>query len=102
MVSRENLLRLLTNNRRNKVTKTKKLNRDKRWIFENNRGLLFIYNMNNRKRPIRNSNIAYRNNGKRIVPVRSNYYYGSSATYVPAKSGGYRVPPRRRRVVRRY
>ena len=101
MVSRENLLRLLANNRRNKVTKTKKLNRDKRWIFENNRGLLFIYNMNNRKRPVRNSNIAYRNNGKRIVPVKSNYYYGSSA-YVPAKSGAYRVPPRRRRVVRRY
>ena len=96
------MIRYLLGQRNRPLTKTKKLNRDKRWVFENNRGLLFIYNMNNKKRPIRNSNIAYRNNGKRIVPVRSNYYYGSSATYVPAKSGGYRVPPRRRRVVRRY
>lgn len=96
-----NALRRFLLSHGNKVTRTKKLNRDKRWIFENNRGLLFIYNMNNRKRPVRNSNVAYRNNGKRIVPVKSNYYYGSSA-YVPAKSGAYRVPPRRRRVVRRY
>lgn len=101
MGNRENMIRYLLGQRNRPLTKTKKLNRDKRWVFENNRGLLFIYNMNNKKRPIRNSNIAYRNNGKRIVPVRSNYYYGSSA-YVPAKSGGYRVPPRRRRVVRRY
>lgn len=83
------LLRLLLNSNKS-VSKTKKLNKNKRWIFENNRGLLFIYNANNRKRPVRSSNVAYRNNGKRIVSVgvrRSNY--------VAVKSGGYR---RRRRV----
>jgi len=55
--------------------------------------------MNNRLKPVNNRNAVYRNNGKRIVPVRPNYYYGSSTSYVAAKSGGYRVPPRRRRRV---
>ena len=80
MVSRENL------------TKTRKLNKNKRWIYENNRGLLFIYNMNNRPRQVNSRNIVYRNNGKRIVSVRP-----SSYGYVPVRTGGYRVPPRRRR-----
>ena len=101
MSNRENLLRLLfkVKSKNSAVTKTKKLNRDKRWIYENNRGLLFIYNMNNRLKPVNNRNAVYRNNGKRIVPVRPNYYYGSSTSYVAAKSGAYRVPPRRRRRV---
>jgi ribosomal protein S2 len=88
-------MRLLLNRNKNKgTTKTKKLNKNKRWIFENNRGILFIYNVNNHKRSVRSSNVAYRNNGKRIVSVgvrRSNY--------VAVKSGGYRVPIRRRRRV---
>ena len=96
MSNRENMLRYLLGQRNKTLTKTKKLNIYKRWIYENNRGLLFIYNMNNRKQPVRNSNIAYRNNGKRIVPVRSNYYYA------PSKLSGYRAPVRRRRVMRRY
>ena len=95
MVSRENLIReLLNRNRKKNLTKTKKLNKNKRWIYENNRGLLFIYNMNNRPHQVSNRNIVYRNNGKRIVSVRpSSYGY-----YAPARSsGGYRVPPPRRR-----
>ena len=96
MVSRENLIReLLNRNRKKNLTKTKKLNKNKRWIYENNRGLLFIYNMNNRPRQVSNRNVVYRNNGRRIVSVRpSSYGYGN---YVPVRSGGYRVPPRRRR-----
>jgi hypothetical protein len=95
MVSRENLIReLLNRNRKKTLTKTRKLNKNKRWIYENNRGLLFIYNMNNRPRQVNNRNVYYRNNGKRIIPVRSSSYgYG----YAPARTGGYRVPPRRRR-----
>jgi hypothetical protein len=93
MVSRENLIReLLNRNRKKNLAKTKKLNKNKRWIYENNRGLLFIYNMNNRPRQVSNRNIVYRNNGKRIVSVRPSY-----GNYVPARTGGYRVPPRRRR-----
>jgi len=89
MYNKENLFRLFLN-KKNRVTKTRKLNKDKRWIFENNRGLLFIYNSNNRKLPVRNSNVAYRNNGKRIVAIRPEYTY-----HYGIKSGGYRVPPRR-------
>ncbi len=90
MYNRDNLLRLFLN-KKNRVTKTRKLNKDKRWIFENNRGLLFIYNSNNRKLPVRNSNVAYRNNGKRIVTIRPEYTY-----HYGTKLGGYRVPSRRR------
>lgn len=94
MLNRETLLRLLLNQsvKKNKATRTKKLNRNKRWIFENTNGYLFVYNSNNRKRTVRSSNIAYRNNGRRIISIRPEY------EYVPVKSGGYRVPPRRRRV----
>lgn len=94
MVSRENLVReLLNRNKKKNLTKTKKLNKNKRWIYENNRGLFFIYNVNNRPRQVSNRNVVYRNNGRRIVSVRQSSY----GNYVPARSGGYRVPPRRRR-----
>lgn len=93
MSNQANLLRALLNRRNKKsLTKTKKLNQNKRWIYENNRGLLFIYNVNNRPRQVNNRNIAYRNNGKRIVSVGG----FARRNYVPARSGGYRVPPRRR------
>ena len=88
------LIRMLLKKQSNKVTKTKKLNKNKRWVFENNRGYLFVYNSSNKKVPIRSKNVAYRNNGKRIVSI-GNY---SPVSY--SSSGGYRSTRTRRR--RRY
>jgi hypothetical protein len=68
---------------RHNSRKTTRLNKDMRWIFENRRGLLFIYNVNNKRVQVRNRNITYKNNGRGIISV---------------KSGKYRVPKRKRRV----
>jgi hypothetical protein len=73
-----------------KARQTSRLNKDRRWIFENNRGLLFIYNVNNRRVQVRNRNVVYKNNGKRIVQV-------GRTRDAPAKSGKYRVPRGRRK-----
>lgn len=97
-MNRENILKLLLKKNNNKMTKTRKLNRNKRWVFENNRGLYFVFNSSNHKIQIRSSNIEYRNNGKRIVRVgNSRYRYNA-----PARSGGYRVPHRRFTQVKRH
>ena len=77
------LLRLLLSH--SKARKTSRLNKDQRWIFENNRGLLFIYNVNNRRVQVRNRDISYRNNGQGIIPLRRS---------VTVK---YRAPQKRRR-----
>ena len=81
-MNRENLIRLLLKNRKPNSRKTSRLNKDMRWIFENNRGLLFIYNVNNRRVQVKSRNISYKNNGRGIVSV---------------KSGSYRVPKRKRK-----